>query len=92
MEFGAGGEGGRRRFKREGMYVNTCIAGSHCVQWKPTQHCKVIILQFKKKREKSKQLWKLHKRCAGKTGIRKCEAETETHSKESRLFNNGQTK
>ena len=36
---------GKRRLKREGMYVYLCLL--NIVWQKPTQHCKAIILQLK---------------------------------------------
>ena len=45
-----GGMGWRvgKRFKREGMYVYVQL-----IHDLPTQHCKAIILQFKKKKKKA---------------------------------------
>ena len=40
-----------RRFKREGIYIYTQLI--HIVEQQKLTHCKVIILQLKKKKEKS---------------------------------------
>ena len=46
----------RQRFKTEGMYVSLCLI--HVDRWqKPTQYCKEIILQFKRKKRSGHVLW-----------------------------------
>ena len=49
------GRGWGGRIKREGTYVYLWLI--HSVVWqKPIQHCKAIILQFKRKKKKKKKL------------------------------------
>ena len=46
------------RLKREGIYVYVSLIHA-VVEQKPTQNCKAIILQFKKKKAKNKKILKI---------------------------------